>query len=102
MITNNIGALLTPIALAYLICDDEILNKVERFVTLCTNSFSLLKVQLLITALNDNFDLKCYSIKCNSNHRIVIPAYSIPKLRLLVGGIVPPMMQYKLGLYFSA
>ena len=30
MIPNNIGALLTPIALAYLICDDEILNKVER------------------------------------------------------------------------
>ena len=46
MIPNNIGALLTPIALAYLICDDEILNKVERFVTLCTNFFILAEFEL--------------------------------------------------------
>lgn len=76
----------------------EVGNTVGRYVTLCTDSFSLEEVELLIKALNDNFNLKCYIIKCNGNYRIVIPASSIANLRLLVGSIIPPMMQYKLGL----
>ena len=63
VIPNNISEFLTAAGLAYWICDEGSWNKPGRYVTLCTDSFSLAEVKLLIKALNDNFNLKCYIIK---------------------------------------
>src|SRR5439155_14606808 len=52
VVPANIGDLLTPLGLVYWICDDGSWNKRGKFVTLCTNSFSLEEVELLINVLN--------------------------------------------------
>ena len=94
----NIGDLLTPLGLAYWISDDGTRNKQCRYVELCTNSFSLLEVELLVNALNSIWDLKCYKSKRVDTYTIRIPAYSVPILQNLLKDIIPPMMQYKIGL----
>ncbi len=59
IIPNNIGDLLTPLALSYLISDDGGFCPKSRRVTLATNCFTLEAVQLLVQALKDNFNLIC-------------------------------------------
>lgn len=98
VIPSNTAYLLTAVSLAYWICDDGSWNKVGRYVTLCTDSFTLSEVEFLIKVLNKNFDLNCYIIKNLANYRIVIPAYSVPNLQQLVSPHIPPMMSYKIGL----
>jgi len=51
----NICDLLTPIGLAYWIMDDG--YKSDNGVVLCTDSFTLDEVNLLVSVLKDNFDL---------------------------------------------
>jgi LAGLIDADG DNA endonuclease family len=103
VIPVNIFDLLTPIrrvGLAYWIADDGSWNKVNKYVTLCTDSFTLVEVQQLIEVLNTKFNLRCYKTKSGNNFRIIIPSYSIPTLRLreLLYSHIPPMMKYKIGL----
>lgn len=101
VIPRNIADLLTPIGLAYWIADDGSWNAPGRYVVLCTDSFTLGEVELLITALNTKFLFNCYKVK-NGNkkgtqYRIVIPAVSVPRLRELIADDMPCMMKYKLG-----
>jgi hypothetical protein len=48
----NIGSLLTPLGLAYWISDDGSWEKNKKYVQLCTDSFTLAEVNLLIQTLN--------------------------------------------------
>ena len=57
VIPSNIGDYLTHISLAFWICDDGSWNSVGRYVTLCTDSFTLKEVELLIEVLNKKFNL---------------------------------------------
>lgn len=98
VIPVNIRDLLTPRGLAYWIADDGSWNKVSKYVTLCTDSYSLAEVEILIEVINTKFNLKCYKVKSNNNYRIIIPAYSIPKLHELLAIYMPPMMKYRIGL----
>lgn len=98
VVPNNIFDLLTPLSLAYWIADDGCWNKVGKYVTLCTDSFTLDEVLLLIEVLNTKFNLNSYKVKCGNGFRIIIPAYSIVALRELLGSQMPPMMKYKIGL----
>jgi len=98
VIPVNIFDLLTPLGLAYWIADDGSWNKVNKYVTLCTDSFTLVEVQQLIEVLNTKFNLRCYKTKSGNNFRIIIPSYSIPTLRGLLSSHIPPMMKYKIGL----
>ena len=66
--------------------------------TLCTNSYTSTEVDLLVNALNNNFDLKSYKCRQNSDYIIIIPSYSVPKLQTLLTPIMPVMMQHKIGL----
>lgn len=97
-IPMNIRDLLTPLALAYWIADDGSWNKVSKYVTLCTDSYSLAEVENLIEVINTKFNLKCYKLKSSHNYRIIIPAYSILTLHKLLATHIPPMMKYKIGL----
>jgi hypothetical protein len=94
----NIFELLTPLSLAYWICDDGSWSKLQRLIILCTESFTKDKVELLINVLNSKWDLKCYKQKRGESYRIVIPAYSVPKLQALLKDIMPPVMLHKIGL----
>lgn len=98
VIPGNLIDLFTPLSLAYLIADDGSWNKVGKYVTLCTDSFTLVEVEHLILVLNTKFNLKCYKVKSNQNFRVIIPSYSIAALQNLISEHIPPMMKYKIGL----
>jgi hypothetical protein len=86
------------LGLAYWIAYDGSWNKVNKYVTLCTDSFTLVEVLQLIEVLNTKFKLRCYKTKSCNNFIIIIPSYSIPTLRKLLSSHIPPMMKYKIGL----
>ena len=68
---------------------------------LCTESFTLEEVNLLLDVLNNKWDLKCYKNKKGTNlagYRIIIPSYSIPRLQTLLEPQMPTMMRHKIGL----
>lgn len=99
VIPSNIFDLLTPLGLAYWICDDGSFCKRRSIVTLCTESFSSAEVTLLANTLNDKWDLECYINKTNNGgFRILIPRKSLPVLQSLLKDIVPSMMIHKIGL----
>jgi hypothetical protein len=92
----NIGELLTPAGLAYWAMDDGGKHNKNNFI-LCTNSFTLEEVQLLIKVLKDNFDLNCTIHKSKENqYRIYILKDSMEKFRTLVTPYFHESMMYKL------
>jgi len=98
VIPNNIFDLLSPLGLAYWLCDDGGFNKLNRAVILSTQCFSLEQVNLLSNVLAEKFNLKC-SVNKNENAYVIrISAKSLPILQSLLKDIMPPMMLYKLGL----
>lgn len=98
IIPSNIEELITPVSLGYWIADDGSWNKVNKYLTLCTDSFNLNEVELLIKVLNKKYSLNTYKVKNGLNYRIIIPAYSILLLQELVSNHIPPMFKYKIGL----
>jgi len=57
IVPHNIGEFLTPIALAYWISGDACYCKRFHFVVICTDSFTLTEVNILRSALLDNFGI---------------------------------------------
>jgi hypothetical protein len=99
VIPLNIGELLTPLGLAYWLCDDGSFCKARSIVTLCTESFILKEVNLLANILNDKWNLNCYINKTNNGGaRILIPRKSLPVLQSFLKDIMPIMMRHKIGL----
>lgn len=98
IIPSNIGDLLTPVGLAYLICDDGTFVKKDKGVVLYTNCFSLDEVKLLVSVLTDKFKLNCSINKNRGNYVIRISSKSLPDLQNLLKNIMPPMMLHKIGL----
>jgi len=98
VIPNNIRELLTPRSLAYWIADDGSWNKVQKYVSLSTESFKLEEVELLIEVLNTKFNLRCYKCKSGTAYKIIIPSYSIEVLQTLLSPHMPLMMSHKIGL----
>jgi hypothetical protein len=98
IIPLNIGDLLTPLSLCYWICDDGCFHKTQRSLYLCTNSFTLEEVNLLMSILTNKFNLKCTINKHGSGFRIRVSSKSLPVLQSLLKDIMPTMMLYKIGL----
>jgi len=98
IIPLNIGDLLTPLGLAYWICDDGSFCKRYRVVILNTQGFRLEEVNLLAQILNDKFTLNCTINKNRNSYVIRIPKKSLPILQALLKRHMPSMMLYKLGL----
>jgi hypothetical protein len=98
IIPSNINELLTVHSLAYWLCDDGSFCKSTHRVRLCTESFTLAEVNLLIQTLNTKWDLKCTKVARGNGYRIVIPKNSLPILQSLLKDILPSMMLYKIGL----
>ena len=98
IVPANIGDLLTPLGLAYWICDDGSFHKSRQSVTLCTNSFTLEEVTLLAKTLNDKWDLKCAVHKSRDGFVIYISSKSLSILQNFLKDTMPSMMLYKIGL----
>lgn len=98
VIPNNIEELLKPISLAYWIADDGSWNKVNKYVSLSTESFKLEEIELLIKVLNKNFNLSSYKSKNGTAYKIIIPSYSISVLQKILLPHMPKMMLHKIGL----
>jgi hypothetical protein len=67
-------------------------------VILCTESFTIDEVEVLINVLNSKWDLKCYKSKRGASFRIAIPQKSLPILQKFCGPHMPAMMLHKIGL----
>jgi len=98
VVPQNIGELLTPLGLCYLISDDGGFNKVYGSLILSTQSFSLVEVNLLINVLNSKWNLDCTINKKGPHFVIRIPSKSLPILQSLLGPLMPTMMKHKIGL----
>jgi len=98
IIPSNINELFSVYSLAHWLCDDGTFCKSTNRVRLCTESFTLVEVNLLIQTLNARWDLKCKKVARGGGYRIVIPRKSLPILQSLLKDIMPSMMLYKIGL----
>jgi len=95
----NIGEWFSPLSLAYWISDDG--YWLSNGVHICTESFTLTELKLLVKILEEKFDLKCtiYSRDSrDSGFRIRISSQSIAELQKVLAPIMPSMMRYKIGL----
>ncbi len=101
MIKQEIDKYLDPVALSYWICDDGQLVK-RAGLTLCTDSYTLQEVELLIKLLENKYNLKCTihikkGISGNEYHRIYIGKKSLYEIKpLLVPHIHKTFFLYKL------
>nr|QBM09642.1 hypothetical protein [Dactylella sp.] len=103
VIPSNLEDLLTPIGLAHFIMGDGYYDTVKQTIYLCTENYSLSEVNLLISVLNKNFDLKATANKRDLKNgvigwRIRFSKSSLDKLRALVSNYTIPEMNHKLGL----
>jgi ubiquinol-cytochrome c reductase cytochrome b subunit len=113
VIPENIGELLTPLALAVWIMDDGTWK--QPGVRIATNCFTKEECELLVSVLDLKFNLKCSRSaaqatpwshnfispglhKNKNNYQIYIKQESISSLRKLVVPHMVPSMLYKLGL----
>lgn len=98
VIPKNIYDLLTPIGLAYLICDDGTFARKNKTVILCTNSFLESEVCSLMAVLSNKFGLNCYKYNHGNGFRIAIRKSSLVQIQELVRSHVHNTMLYKIGL----
>lgn len=98
IVPANIGDLLTPLGLAYWLCDDGSFCKTNRVIYISTNGFSHAEVNLLINVLNSKWNLNCTINKHNPGFIIRIPKKSVPLVQDLLKDIMPKMMMHKIGL----
>ena len=88
--------MLTPQALAHWIMGDG--SKQNDGIHLSVYAFSNFDVDLLITALNEKFNLDCSIHSTDKGPRIYINKKSMEILRPLVLVYIVPSMRYKIGL----
>jgi hypothetical protein len=93
-----IGEMLTPLSLAYWLCDDGTFDKRRGVVKFCTESFSDSDVDLLLEVLSNKFGLKCRKDSHGNGFRIIIVKSSLNQFRELVRPHLPSCMLYKIGL----
>ena len=98
IIPSNIFDLITPLGIAYWICDDGYFDKRGRAVVIATQGFSPEEVNLLGKILTDKFNLKCSINLSNGGFIVRISAKSLLVLQSLLSPVMPPMMRHKIGL----
>lgn len=98
VVPYKIEELLTPLGLAYWICDDGTFCKKHKYIRIATNSYTFQEVDLLLGVLRRKFNLTCYSIEDRSGYVITIAAKSVISLRPTLEPLMPAMMLHKIGL----
>lgn len=77
ILPNNIEQLLTPKGLAYWFMDDG--YKAEKGLYICTESYSLDEIKILLNILKNKFHLNCSFHKVTNGYRIYIFSSCKPK-----------------------
>jgi LAGLIDADG DNA endonuclease family len=100
IVPSNIADLLTPVSLAYWIMDDGTFT--GSGLRLCTHSFSLEELNLLIKALATNFNITAsintYNIE-KGQYTIYITKNQLPLVKNLVIKYMHQDMLYKLNIH---
>lgn len=94
----NIEELLTPLGLAYWICEKGSFNKKHNYINIDTNSYTLQEVDLLLGVLRSKFNLNCTMKEERIGYTITIAASSISHIQSLLKPIMPSIMLHKIGL----
>jgi hypothetical protein len=94
----NIEKLLTPLGLAYWICDDGTYCKKYKYIRIATNSYTLQEIDLLLGVLKTKFNLTCYAIQDRTGYVITIAAKSVIYLQPTLKPLMPSSMMHKIGL----
>lgn len=94
----NIEELLTPLGLAYWICDEGSFQKKHKCINIVTNSYTLQEVDLLLGVLRSKFNLSCTIKEERTGYIITIAASSVLYLQSILKPIMPSMMMHKIGL----
>jgi len=94
----NIEELLTPMGLAYWICEEGYFNKKHKCINITTNSYTLKEVDLLLGVLRSKFNLSCTIKEERTGYIITIAASSVLYLQSILKPIMPSMMYHKIGL----
>ena len=98
VVPSNIIALLTPVALAYLIMGDGNYDSLRNRVRIYTNSFTKADVERLAEAINQNFGIYAgVMLDRKDQYIITIGANELEKLRSLVLPHMIPSMMYRVG-----
>ena len=96
IIPKDIYHLLDPISLAHWICGDG--QKRSQGLVLCTDSYSIKEVVILVNVLIIKYNLICYIRENNKNqYRIYISEKSMDKLREIVLPYMDNSMLYKIN-----
>lgn len=100
IIRADIDKFLDPVALAYWVCDDGQLVK-RGGITLCTDSYILQEVELLIKILENKYNLKCTihikkGISGSEYYRIYIGRKSLYEIKPLLIPHIHKSFLYKL------
>lgn len=96
VIPVNIQFYLTPIAFAQLIMDDG--SWAKHGLIIQTNGFLPSDVEILISAINNNFNLNCYMRFERNQPVIYVPAKNINTLKKVVLPYMHSSTHYKLGI----
>ena len=91
---------LTPRSIAYWYMDDGSLKWKEKSlgVRFCTDNFSILEVNTLLSVLKEKYNLKCSKQKNRKSFRIYISSESYTDLNTLIFPFLIPSMIYKFPL----
>lgn len=92
----NIKEMLTPLALAHWIMGDG--SKQNEGIHLSVYAFTPSDVELLITALNERYNIKCSIHDTEKGARIYVNKKNMEILKPLVSSHIVPSMKYKIGL----
>jgi hypothetical protein len=98
IVPNNIYELLDPVALAHLIMGDGSYLEGGGLL-LCTDSYSIQEVVILINVLIIRYKLKCtIRVRNKNQYRIYISRSSIKILQSFVSSYIESSMLYKIHL----
>ncbi len=87
IIPSNIRESLTAVGFAYWIADDGHYHKASGGVYLCTESFTLVEVELLINILKNKFNLKCKAHHTKGKEQYMIYIYPSQLSKLCTLGL---------------
>ncbi|MBS3140668.1 hypothetical protein J4405_00820 [Candidatus Woesearchaeota archaeon] len=98
IITNEVLDQITPRALAFWLCDDGSYCQRDKYIILCTNSFSLEEHRLMKEFFNQKFNLNpTIGFRDNKYYYLRFIKKDTEKLVNLVKKFIPDSMKYKIG-----
>ncbi|MBT4135333.1 hypothetical protein HOD75_00755 [archaeon] len=89
---------LTPRAISYWVCDDGSFSKTQKYIILCTNSFSLEEHKLIKDFFNKRFGLNpTIGFRDKKYYYLRFSKGDTEKLIKIIEPFIPQSMKYKIG-----